>query len=404
MSSTNLCAAPPRSEASLHGMTVFGAIALAAILAGSSAPTPLYRLYQEQWGFAPVTLTLIFAVYALSLLVALLTVGSLSDYVGRRPVIFASLVLSAASMCMFIAAGSPAALIGARIVQGLSAGAAASSIGAALLDANRAKGSLINSVAPFTGMTVGALGAGVLAAYAPAPMHLVYAILLLVFVALATVVWWMPETTGTAPGAVASLRPHFSVPAQAKRALLSITPVNIAAWAFGGFYISLMPSLLRAATGLTSPLVGGAVVAALTLSAAGAVLLHRERAAASIRGLGAWALVLGVAVTLLGVYLRMIPLLLAGAVIAGAGLGSGFFGAARTIMPLAAPHERAGLLAAFYIQSYLAFSLPAILAGLAAPHLGLVMTVYIYGGAVILLAAASLLATRTARRPERQPV
>src|SRR4051794_28525529 len=163
MSSINLSLDAPRDGASPRAMTVFAALALATILAGSTAPTPLYRLYQEQWGFPHVTLTLIFAVYALSLLAALLTVGSLSDHVGRRPVIFASLVTSALAMWIFVHAGSPEALIAARIVQGFSAGAAASTIGAALMDADRARGPLINSVAPFTGMTVGALGASALA-------------------------------------------------------------------------------------------------------------------------------------------------------------------------------------------------------------------------------------------------
>jgi MFS family permease len=60
--------------------------------------------------------TTIFAVYAFSLLAALLTVGSLSDYVGRRPVILAALVLNAAAMMLFIRADSAAALIEARLL------------------------------------------------------------------------------------------------------------------------------------------------------------------------------------------------------------------------------------------------------------------------------------------------
>ncbi|MDB5375947.1 MAG: major facilitator superfamily protein [Rubritepida sp.] len=395
MSSINLKA--PRSGVPPRAMTVFGALALATILAGSTAPTPLYRLYQEQWGFPHVTLTLIFAVYALSLLAALLTVGSLSDHVGRRPVIFASLVTSALAMWIFVHAGSPEALIAARIVQGFSAGAAASTIGAALMDADRARGPLINSVAPFSGMTVGALGASALASFAPAPTQLVFLILLGAFAVLSVAVWWMPETGMRRPGAWASLPPHILVPPHAKGPLLAITPVNVAAWSFGGFYLSLVPSLVRATTGLTSPLVGGVVVATLTLSAAGAVLLFRGWAPDRNLATGAWALILGVATTLLGAQLSLVPLMMAGAVFSGAGLGASFFGASRTIMPLAGPRERAGLLAAFYVQCYLAFSLPAILAGLATPHLGLTATAQIYGAAVILLATVSLVATRVLR-------
>ena len=52
---------------------VFLAFTLMTFLAASSVPTPLYHLYQETWAFSPATLTLIFGVYALSLLAALLS-------------------------------------------------------------------------------------------------------------------------------------------------------------------------------------------------------------------------------------------------------------------------------------------------------------------------------------------
>src|SRR5664279_2870772 len=60
-------------------------------LAGSSAPTPLYAVYQDEWGFTPITTTVVFGVYAVAVLVALLIAGSLSDHVGRRPVLIAAI-------------------------------------------------------------------------------------------------------------------------------------------------------------------------------------------------------------------------------------------------------------------------------------------------------------------------
>ncbi len=403
MSSIDTSIAQSRRLPSRHAMMVFAVVALATILAASAAPTPLYRLYQELWALSPLMLTTIFAVYALSLLVALLTVGSLSDYVGRRPVIFASLALNAVAMCLFIRADSALSLIVARVVQGFATGAATATLGAAILDGDPAQGSLINSVAPFVGLTVGALGSSVLVAYASAPTQLVYFILLAALAAQAAIIWRIPETAKARPGALSSLRPHVAVPRQAQWSFLMVTPVNVAAWALGGFYLSLMPSLLRAATGLGSPLVGGIVVAALTLSAAVAILLWRHWPASRILTTGATALAAGVAVTLAGVRLQLAPVMLIGTVIAGFGLGPSFFGAARSILPLAAPDERAGLLAAFYVQSYLAFSLPAVVVGLLAPHLGLLLSTYIYGAAIIALAAVSLIATLISiRRARRQ--
>src|SRR5262245_38348254 len=92
----------------------------------------------------------------------------------------------------------------------------------------------------------------------------------------------MPETVTPKPGALASLQPHVSIPARARRALLQVTPVTIASWALGGFYFSLMPSLVRVATGVTLPIVGGLVVSALAFSGAIAMLSLRNASARRI--------------------------------------------------------------------------------------------------------------------------
>jgi len=143
---------------SYRSSLVFLAITLLTFLAASSAPTPLYHLYQEGLHFSAGTLTLIFGVYALSLLAALLTVGSLSDHLGRKPVIFAALVLNMLAMLLFIHADSVAWLIAARTLQGFATGMATAVLGAALLDTDRQQGPLVNSVAPLLGMACGAMG------------------------------------------------------------------------------------------------------------------------------------------------------------------------------------------------------------------------------------------------------
>jgi len=389
---------PTRSRATL----AFAAAGLTTVFAASSAPTPLYRLYQDHWSMAPVMLTVIFALYALGMLVALLTVGSLSDHIGRKRVILGSLILNLASLALFMVATSPHWLIGARLLQGFATGIAVTALGAQLLDVERQRGPMINAIAPLTGMALGALGSGILVAYAPAPFELVYGLLALVYaVQVVVVMAWIPETVAPRPGAWASLRPQIVVPARARTMLLTITPANIAIWALGGFYLSLMPSLIRTATGLTSPMIGGVVVAALTLSGGIAILALRLRHSRQILMIGTTVLSLGVAVTLWGVHRHSIPWMLAGTLIAGFGWGGGFFGSMRAVMPLAEAHERGALLAALYVESYLAFSLPAIAVGFAAPLLGLEAASYIYGGAVIVLSLISLAAAMAAHRHER---
>src|SRR4051812_33227863 len=97
-----------RSFFSARAMTIFGVLTAATFAASSGAPTPLYRVYQETLGLSPLMLTVIFGSYAFALLAALLTAGKLSDYVGRRPMILASLALNAVAMLIFIEAQSAA--------------------------------------------------------------------------------------------------------------------------------------------------------------------------------------------------------------------------------------------------------------------------------------------------------
>jgi hypothetical protein len=176
--------------------------------------------------------------------------------------------------------------------------------------------------------------------------------------------------------------------------LVRLTPVTIASWALGGFYFSLMPALVRVATGVSLPIVGGLVVSALTFSGVISVLSLRSVTPGRVLNGGIVALAIGVAITLVGVREQLLWLMLAGTVVAGIGFGAAFSGTMRTVLPLAQTEERAGLLAAFYVEGYLSFSLPAVLAGLAVPMVGLTLTVYVYGTAVIAMALASMIAVR----------
>ncbi len=390
--------AQPRPVLSNATTTVMAVIAAMTFSASGAAPTPLYHQYQESFALTPFAVTIVFAAYVLSLLAALLTVGSLSDYIGRRPAILAALTLNAVSMAMFMAANSAAALIAARALQGFATGLATAALGAAILDNDRSRGPILNSITAFSGLTAGSLGAAILVTYAPDPRQLVYAVLLALSAVEAFVLWSMPETAQPRAGALASLRPHISVPAPARDVLVRLTPLTIASWALGGFYFSLMPALVRVATGVSLPLIGGLVVSALTLSGAISVLALRSVAPGRMLSSGIVALAVGVAITLGGVREQLVSLMLAGTLIAGIGFGAAFSGTMRTVLPLAKTDERAGLLAAFYVEGYLSFSLPAMAAGLAVPMVGLTTAAYVYGTAVIAMALASMVAVGFSRR------
>lgn len=379
------------SPISHRSSLVFLAITLLTFLAASSAPTPLYHLYQEGLHFSAGMLTLIFGVYALSLLAALLTVGSLSDYLGRKPVIFVALILDMLAMVLFINEDSVAWLIAARTLQGFATGMATAVLGAALLDTDRQQGPLVNSVAPLLGMACGAMGSSLLVEFAPLPTQLIYWTLLALMLLQAVYVWRLPESVSRIPGALTSLRPTLHVPPQARRALWLSLPVDVAVWAMGGFYLSLAPSLVRAATGSTSNLIGGGLVAVLTLSGALMIFTLRNRPADKVLRLGAGLLAIGVTLILTAVHSASLPLFFIATLIAGSGFGAGFLGALRSVVPLALPHERAGLMSAFYVLSYLAFCLPSLLAGNLIRSFGLIATTDGYGAILILLALGALL-------------
>jgi MFS family permease len=376
-------------------MTLFSFAGAVTISASSSAPTPLYHLYQHAFHLSAPMITMIFGAYAFALLASLLTFGALSDYLGRKPLILLSLILNAAALAIFLAASSGETLIVARVVQGFATGIAFPTFGATILDTDRNRGPLLNSITAFLGLTIGSLAAGLLVSYAPLPLHLIYLVLMVATLIEILALAAMPETVSPRTGALAAMRPRLAVPRHALPMLIRVTPVNVASWALGGFYLSLMPSLVGTAIGIASPFVGAAVVATLMLSATVSAIVSRKVAPRLAIARGSVILVGGVLVTLAGIGGEMVTALFAGTAIAGFGFGSIFGSILRLILPMAEAHERAGLFSAFLVESYLAFAIPAILAGMAAPGIGLSSTAIVYGGAVVVLTLISLAAMRT---------
>lgn len=367
------------------------AFVLLTFLAASSAPSPLYTIYRTTWGFSALTLTVVFASYAFALLLALLVFGSLSDYLGRRSVLVSAIVIEIISIVLFWQAQSVGWLLAARIVQGLATGIATSTLNAGLIDLHRERGPLVNSVAPLLGMAVGAFGTSVLVQFAPEPTKLVFELLLLVLVLQATAALYLPETNERRTGAWRSMRPAIAIPVAARKTLWQVLPVNTAQWALGGFYLSLGPSLAFSVTGSHVPVVGGAFVAALVLSSAIAVMFVRRHAPRLVLMGGTMLLASGLAITLAGIYLHSTAILFLGTAIAGLGFGAAFNGSIRSLAPLASQNERAGLMSGFFALSYLAFSVPAILAGLGVGHFGLQTTSLFFGAALIVLALFALI-------------
>ena len=381
------------------------AVTFISLYLAAGAPTPLLAFYQEQWHFPAAVLTLAFAVYAIGFLAAMLTVGSLSDHVGRRPVLIGALLVQVVSTLMFLVAPDIGWVIAARVVQGLATGAATSAFTAALAELappNRKKlGSILGSVGMTAGLAVGALLAGFAIQFAPGANTIIFAVLTVVTILGIVVVAFSPESVTRTPGALRSLIPRVSVPGAVRKEFAAAAPVIAAIWMLAGLSLGLAPTIVRHVFHLNSGLVNGlsgfiAPATAAVVAVAFARLDPRHGMT-----LGIYAAIAGTMGIVTAVLAGSLVLMVAGLVVGGVGFGAAFSGSLRLIMPLAGPQQRAGIVSAVYVVAYIAFGLPAIIAGQLAAPLGLMPTVVGYGGATIVLALISLVAQiRIGRRAQ----
>lgn len=241
------------------------ALAFVAVALAVGAPSPLFVLYEQEWGFAPWLLTVAFAIYAVTLLITLLVAGSLSDHIGRRPVLIGALALQVVAMLMFLFATDIGWIIAARSVQGVATGAAMSTFTAALVELAPEKqkklGATIGSTAPVGGIALGAFFTGLAVQFASAPTVLVFVTLALLFAAGIVVVAASPETVRRRPGAVRSLVPRLVIPRAARGEFVGAIPLFLATWMLAGLFIGLSPSILHGVFHLDSGLLNGAIVA-----------------------------------------------------------------------------------------------------------------------------------------------
>jgi MFS family permease len=371
----------------------------------SAAASPLYPVYQARFRFSAATLTAVFAVYVLVLLVTLLFFGSVSDYLGRLPVIIAALVLSAAGCVLFLAARGVGPLYVARSLQGLATGLASGPIGAALIDLQppgSQRAPVVTSTFSTLGLALGALITSVLVQYAPAPTQLIWWALLAVFIAGSAATLAMTEPGARRPGVLASLRPAVAIPRPARRTFAGAVPCLVATWALGGLYLSLGPALAQTAIGSANLVWGGLVIFLVCGTGAVTGYAFRGMGARAAMLAGCWLLFGGVAVTFAAIATTTAVVFLAGTTVAGAGFGLAFQGAFRLTTALAAPAQRAGLVTAVFAVGYLAFSLPALIAGVATTAFGLRATALVYCAALAVLAAATVFAMTMGTRGHHQ--
>lgn len=381
------------------------AYAFMIVMLGTTLPTPLYPRYEQRWGFSALIITVIFAVYAVGVIAALLFLGSLSDQIGRRPALLAGLALSAASAVAFLLAGGLGALLAGRALSGLSAGIFTGAGTATLVDlappGRRSFGSGVATAANLGGLGCGALLAGVLAVSATAPLRLPFwadlALLAPAFVA----VIGLPETVRPSGRRVVRMQ-RLRVPAQLRGTFTRAAAAGFASFAMSGLFSAVAPTFLATLLHQPSPALAGTLVFALfTASAAGQLAITRMPAWAGLSA-GCTGIIVGAGLVAAALALGSLAFLITGAIVAGLGQGLSV-GAGLVALNAEAPPDRRGEVASsFFVALYVALSIPIVGVGLAAQLTGLRTAALIFTAFVAALAVAcliSLLAHQPARKP-----
>lgn len=376
----------------------FIGVLLSVYLGASTAPSPIYSIYQQRWHFSPTVLTAVFAIYAVAILIALLLFGSLSDHIGRRPVLLGSLVVEIVSMVVLGFAPSVGWLYAGRVLQGLATGAATSAISGALLDLQppgKHLGPIVNSVSATTGVGFGALLAGTLVEFAPAPTVLVYLVLLAAFFVAVVLVFLLPEVRETAGTPLSqALRPQVpSVPAGHRVTFALLATSMLASWTVGGMFMSLGPSVAKGLVTGHPYFNGGLTIAVLGGTASIVQMVCSQWAGRRAVRVGTPLLVAGLAGLTWAIEAHSVIVLFGGTLVLGVGWGLTFMGGFRMMTALAPPAHRAGTSAMIYVVAYMSAAIPAVTLGFLATNLGLTVTTLIFTAAAALFAAVAGLST-----------
>ena len=382
-----------------------GVIALG--FAGSTMITPLYAFYETRFGFSGVTLTLVYAAYVIGNLIALLFLGRLSDRIGRRPIAGAAVGLCGIAALLFVSAQGTAWLFAGRIVSGLAVGLASGTGTAWLVDLqpdDRPRASLLATQANMAGIGLGPLIAGLLASVAPWPTALPFLLYGLVIIVVGVFVLRASETVTARPIEPALFRPQFALPQDARAAFVAPAATSFANFAFVGFYAALLPSILRQAMHLTSPAIGGAILAELFATAAAAMLATRHLPSRTAMLCSLVTIVPALGLLVLAQADHSLALLIAATTCGGIALALGYRSSLEIVNMIAPADRRAGLVSVYLVICFIGNALPVIGVAMVSAAAGPVAASEIFAGVMLVLVAiAFFTGLRFAPRQQAQP-
>ena len=380
-------------ETSTKTRLAFGllAYAFAAIMVGTTLPTPMYALYGQQMHFAVLTTTVIYATYAGGVLFALLAFGRWSDAIGRRPVLLAGVVFALASAAVFLVADSVSLLLVARVLSGLSAGVFTGTATAAVIEAApeswRTRAAAVATVANMGGLGIGPLLAGLLVEYAPAPLHLSFIVHIVLALLAGVAVLVVPETSQRT-GTIGVQR--LSVPAEVRAVFVVASLAAFAGFAVTGLFAAVAPSFVAGVVGIDNHAVAGLIAGSIFFASAVAQIAARNLNPNRAVAIGCAILVAGMVILAVALTLSSLIGLVAAAVVAGIGQGISFSRGLAAVAERTPADRRAEVSSTYFVVAYVAISLPVVGEGVAAQHWGLQTAGVTFAVAVAILSAICL--------------
>ncbi|MEQ0560161.1 MFS transporter [Amycolatopsis sp. NEAU-NG30] len=346
------------------------AVAFATALAFSTVPTPLYALYQQRDGFPAFVVTVVFAAYAVGVMLSLYLAGHLSDWLGRRRVLLAGLLAEAVAAALFLLWPQVPGLIVARLVSGAGIGVVTATATAHLSELRARTDSggdagLVATVVNAGGLALGPLVGGLFARFAVHPLSTPYAVFLVVLLLEAIAVSLVPETVERREERPAYRPQRLSLPPSARPQFTGAATGAFAAFALSGLFMALAPTLLAHALHEPSRLLAGLAPFTMLGSAALAqVVFARVGTRPQLRS-GYTLMGTGLILLATSAFAASLPLFFGASVLAGAGFGLGFRASVAAVAALADDLTRGEVLAALFLAAYAGLVLPVLLIGLA---------------------------------------
>lgn len=389
----------------------FAAVAFTVLMAFGTAPTPLWPLYAGRDGLRPTTVTVAFAMLVVGAGAGFLTLGHLSDRLGRRRIVVPALVFAIAAALLMAADPGVAGLLTGRLLDGVGVGLMSSTATAYLHDLylqehpgrpHSAVPSLVSSMATLGGLALGPPAAGAVAQWLPDPLVTTQAVFAVAMIACLGLVLATPETVDVDSRAGQASR-RFGLRPGSGIDFMAVAGAGFVSFAVLGLISAVGSLVLRTELHNSSYFVAG-LAPFLMFGAAAAGLLSIRRldwrqtlvAGAVVLPAGLVAVAWSVTRPALAVYLIAL-------IIAGAGAGALFKGAVGRSAALALPASRAGVLAVFFVVSYVGMGLPPVLFSVVAGRLGMSRALVAFAVALAVLGtAAVLLAVVRVRRAARR--